>query len=179
MGRDKALLRWGRTTLLDHAVERLRSVCGTVAVLSGPAPRYPEAGVPEVPDLVPDRGPLGALVTALEHARAGLVLLLAVDVPFAPEGLLRHLLASAVGADAVVPVAGGRPQPLCAAYRTSCLGPARRRLERGELKMTSFWSDVLVRTVGEPELSRFGDPAELLRNLNSPQDYAQSRPAGS
>ena len=39
MGRDKALLRWGGGTLLDHAITRLRAVCLEVRILSGREPR--------------------------------------------------------------------------------------------------------------------------------------------
>lgn len=178
MGRDKALLPWGATTLLEHALERLRAVCAEVVILSGPERRYPDSGVPVLTDVVSGSGPLSGLITALEHARTDLALLLAVDVPFAPPALLQRLLELAGEADAVVPVATGRPQPLCAAYRRTCLPPARRRLAAGELKMTSFWADVRVRQVSEAELAPFGSPDLILRNLNTPEDYELSRPTG-
>jgi molybdopterin-guanine dinucleotide biosynthesis protein A len=176
MGRDKALLPWGGATLLHHALDRLRRVCTDVAILCGAEPRYLDAGVPVLTDAARETGPLGGLVSALEHARHDRVLLLAVDVPFAPPELLRHLLESAGDEDAVVPIAEERPQPLCAVYRRSCAGPARRRLEAGDLKMTSFWPDVRVRQVSAAELAPFGDPALLLRNLNTPRDYQLNRP---
>jgi molybdenum cofactor guanylyltransferase len=176
MGRDKALLPWGGATLLEHALQRLRRVCAEVAILSGAEPRYLDAGAPVLADAAKGRGPLGGLVAALEHARHDLVLLLAVDVPFAPPELLRFLLEGAGDSDAVVPVVQERPQPLCAVYRRSCAAAARRRLEAGDLKMSRFWTDVRVRTVGEAELAAFGDPALLLRNLNTPQDYELGRP---
>src|SRR5450432_4111174 len=46
MGRDKALLEWRGGTLLDHAIGRLRAVCGEVRVLSGSARRYADRGLP-------------------------------------------------------------------------------------------------------------------------------------
>jgi molybdopterin-guanine dinucleotide biosynthesis protein A len=176
MGRDKALLPWGGATLLAHALARLRLVCAEVAVLAGAEPRYLDAGAPVLTDVAPAGGPLAGLVAALDHARHERVLLLAVDVPFAPPELLRHLLDGAVEADAVVPMADGLPQPLCAAYRRACAAAARRRLEAGERRMTSFWQDVRVREVSPAELAAFGDPSSLLRNLNTPQDYELNLP---
>jgi molybdopterin-guanine dinucleotide biosynthesis protein A len=175
MGRDKALLPWGGGTLLAHALQRLRSVCTDVAILSGAHPRYLDAGAPVLADAVPDRGPLGGLVAALEHARHDVAVILAVDLPFLPPELLGDLLGRAQGVDAVVPFVGGRPHPLCAVYRRSCAAAARRRLDAGDLKMTSFWPDVRVREVGEADLAAFGDPALLFRNLNDPQDYEHGR----
>jgi molybdenum cofactor guanylyltransferase len=172
MGRDKALLPWGGGTLLGHALDRLRTVCADVAVACGDQPRYAEAGARLVTDVVAGAGPLGALVSVLAQAPTPLALLLAVDLPFATPELLRFLLEEAgAGDDAVVPVTGEGPHPLCAVYRTSCLSPARRRLDAGEYKMTSFWPDVRVRALPEGALTPFGDPAHLLANLNSVNDY--------
>jgi molybdopterin-guanine dinucleotide biosynthesis protein A len=155
----------------------VQDACGNAAILGGAAPRYEDRGVPVLADVVPESGPLGGLVTAFERTDAELAVLLAVDVPFAPPALLRYLIAAAEDADAAVPVLGGTPHPLCAVYRRTCGAPARRRLEAGQLKMTSFWPDVRVRAVGEAELAAFGDAAVLLRNLNTVNDYEGWRPS--
>ena len=115
MGRDKALLPWGGATLLGHALERLRAVCADVAILSGAEPRYVDAGAPVLTRRRPDGGPLAGLVAALDHARHDRVLLLAVDVPFAPAELLRHLLETR-----------RRPTPWCP-WPTGARSPSARR----------------------------------------------------
>jgi molybdopterin-guanine dinucleotide biosynthesis protein A len=38
MGRDKAVLPWAGSTLLDVALERLRACCAPVGILCGPEP---------------------------------------------------------------------------------------------------------------------------------------------
>ena len=175
MGRDKARLPWGDATLIEHALLRLRAVCADVRVLSGSAVRYAEYGAAVQADVVRDAGPLGGLHAGLLDLGASLGVFLGVDTPLVPAELLRALAAAAAGFDAVVPVVGGRPEPLCAVYRGSCLGPVQRRLEAGERKMTSFWPDVRVRAVAEDELAAFGDPGEMFRNLNTPEDYLRLR----
>ncbi|MBI3932669.1 MAG: molybdenum cofactor guanylyltransferase [Acidobacteria bacterium] len=177
MGRDKALLPWGDVTLLDHAVARLRVVCGDVRILSGPETRYADRGLPVLVDVVSEAGALGGLMTglqALAHDDA-LGLFLAVDLPLVPVELLRGLVARAEGFDAVVPVTAGGADPLCAAYRRTCLAPVRRRIAAGELKMTAFWPDVRVREVPEDELRALGDPGRMLSNVNGPEDYEDVR----
>jgi len=175
MGRDKALLPWAGSTLLEHALVRLRAVCTDVRILAGPEARYTEYGAAVHTDLVRDAGPLGGVHAGLQNLGAGFGLFLGVDTPLIPSALLGALVAGGAGFDAVVPVVGGRPEPLCAAYRASCLGPVQRRLEAGERKMTSFWPDIRVRTMGEEELAVFGDPEEMFRNLNTPEDYLRLR----
>jgi molybdopterin-guanine dinucleotide biosynthesis protein A len=175
MGEDKALLKWGASTLLDHTLERLRGACGEVRILSGPQPRYADRGVPVDVDAVAGAGAASGLLTGLAHLHAtqahGPGLFLAVDLPEAPIPLLAHLLALAADFDAVVPISAGGPEPLCAAYGVACLAPLRAHLARGDCKLTCFWPDVRVREVGVRELQAFGDPALMFRNVNTPEEY--------
>jgi molybdopterin-guanine dinucleotide biosynthesis protein A len=175
MGTDKALLPWAGTTLLDHTLARLRAVCAEVCILSGAQIHYGDHGVPVHADVVRGAGPLGGVHAGLLNLGAPLGLFLAVDTPLIPPALLGALAAAAAGFDAVVPVVGGLPEPLCAVYRATCLQPVQRRLEAGERKMTSFWPEVRVRTMAEDELAAFGDPAVMFRNLNTTEDYLRLR----
>lgn len=170
MGRDKALLPWRGTTLLDLAVARLRECCRDVVILCGPEPRYAGRGVPVAVDVAAGTGPLGAVMTGLSHRGAATGLFLAVDLPHVPARLLAHLLALVPGHDLVVPVTARGAEPLCAVYTTACLEAIRERVAAGDLKMTSFWPAVRRREVGEGELARFGDPAALFLNVNTPAD---------
>lgn len=179
MGREKALLPWGPTDLLGHALGRLREACGTVAILSGPKHRFEDRGVTVRPDVEVVAGPLGGVLTGLTILEAELGLFLAVDLPLVPVELLRHLITLAEGHDAVVPISPGGPEPLCAVYARACAEPIRARIDRGELKMTSFWPDVRVRRVEAVELLRFGDPEKLFLNVNTPAEYERALRARS
>ncbi len=175
MGRDKALLPWGETDLLGHALARLLAVTGDARILCGPAPRYLDRGVPVETDLVREGGPLAGILTGLAGCADRPGLFLAVDLPAVPVSLLADLVERAVGCDAVVPVSPRGPEPLCAVYGPACLEPIRRRLSAGELKVKAFWPDVRVKHVGPDELAAFGDPGELFRNLNAPADLGDDR----
>jgi len=174
MGRDKALLRWGSTDLLGHALDRLRSVADEARILSGADRRYADRGVPVHVDPAPDLGPLGGLLAALRETERP-VLLLGVDLPLVPVELLAHLVSLSGGADAVVPVSARGPEPLCAVYGPVCREPIERAVREGRLKMTAFWPDVRVREVLPADLAAFGDPEAFFLNVNDPADYEQAR----
>jgi molybdenum cofactor guanylyltransferase len=174
MGRDKALLPWGSSTLLDDALARLRTACADVRILTGAEPRYLDRGATVVLDYVRDIGPLGGIEAALASPGVAAGLFLAVDMPFVPVALLQALIAWGDDADAVVPVAAGGAQPLCALYRRSCLEPVRASLKAGDYRMTGFWSQLRVREVPESDLARFGPPATLFDNVNTPADYTRA-----
>jgi molybdopterin-guanine dinucleotide biosynthesis protein A len=175
MGRDKALLPWGDTDLLGHALARLRTVTDDVRILSGAELCYSDRGVSVEVDPAPDLGPLGGLLAALDAAAGGDVLLLGVDLPLIPPALLTRLIELAPGFDAVVPVSARGPEPLCAFYRAACREPVRRRVASGDLRMTAFWPDVRVREVGADTLAGIGEPDELFLNVNAPDDYERAR----
>ena len=170
MGRDKALLPWGGTDLLDHALARLRAVTSDVRILCGSEMRYLDRGLPVEIDLARDAGPLAGILTGLTAASGRPGLFLAVDLPHVPVALLARLVEQAGGGDAVVPVSTRGPEPLCAVYGPGCLEPIRRRMAAGEFEMTAFWPDVRVLELGGAELAAFGDPGDLFRNLNTPAD---------
>ena len=170
MGRDKARLPWRETTLLDHAVARLRAVCAETRVLCGPEPRYLDQGVAVVTDTAAPACPLTGVYSGLQSLDRDVGLFLAVDLPEVPPAFLSFILEAAEGWDAAVPVHAAGAEPLCAAYATSCREPIRKRLEAGDLEMTSFWPEVQVRRVTEDEIRAFGDPLRIFRNMNTPGD---------
>lgn len=172
MGRDKALLPWRETTLLDHAIARLRALTEDVRILCGPEPRYADRGLPIVVDAAGPASALVALLSALDAAPSRTCLLLAVDLPNVTPALLQAL--AAADADAVVPVSASGPEPLCAVYHAACREPIRESIARGDLKMTGFWADVRVLRIEGEALARLGDPNALFVNVNSPQDYERA-----
>jgi len=175
MGRDKALLPWDGGTLLDHALRRLHSVCGTVRILAGAEPRYQDRGVAVEVDVFPGAGPLAAIHAGLTHPGLEAGLFLGVDLPFVPVALLRRLLELVEGHDAVVPVSPSGAEPLCAVYRATCLEAVTRRLQAGERKATSFWPDVRVLEADAARLADLGPLEVMFANLNTPADYERAR----
>jgi len=101
-------------------------------------------------------------------------------MPFLNMTLLRWLIDLADGYDAVVPQTGDEFEPLHAVYRRECYSPMVQRIERGERRVISFFADVRLRPVPEPEW-RVLDPAgRSLVNLNTPDDLdLLSSPAGN
>src|SRR6266404_414333 len=71
MGRDKASLEWRGHPLLDHMVHLLSTASRQVRII----------GRDELPDRIPDCGPLGGILTALEITETTKNLIVALDLP--------------------------------------------------------------------------------------------------
>ncbi|MER8232268.1 NTP transferase domain-containing protein [Streptomyces sp. NPDC094049] len=126
-GSDKPGVRIGGRTLLDRVLAACPDA-GRTVVVGDPRPTLrPVRWTREEP---PGCGPTAALGAGVRETRAEVLLVFSADLPFLDDTTVRDLLAAldeAPGADAALLTdAGGRDQPLVAAYRS---GPLRRALD--------------------------------------------------
>ena len=176
MGEDKALLSFGGRPLGAWAGERLRRVCGKVAVVGDPA-KYSAWGFPVIQDVFQEAGPLGGIHAALFDSDAELNLVVGCDMPYLTPQFLERLLAMAeeTDSDAVVPVS---PQygyePLCAVYKPSCLPLMEQALGSGRRRISEVFPELRLRTVSPEEWQPFDARGRLFQNLNTRNDYEQA-----
>jgi molybdenum cofactor guanylyltransferase len=175
-GRDKSRLVVGSRPILDRQLDELTDIPDILLVGREASGHEPVGRFRIIQDRVPGSGPLGGLDAALAAARHDVVLVIACDMPFVTAGFLHHLASlahadvaeAAVAAVAVVPQTEDGYHPLCAAYTRACHTIVMRRLADGKLAMMGLLDDVRVRVVSSEEIARFGDPKQLLANVNTP-----------
>lgn len=117
-GIDKAFLRLGRQTLLEHTISRLRPQCSPLLInANGDPGRFAGIGLEVIADTVPGhQGPLAGLLAGLIWASVrnmDWIVTIPVDTPFLPEDLVQRLLQ--IRADADYPVcaaSGDREHPV-------------------------------------------------------------------
>lgn len=175
MGRDKTLTALLGRPLVEHVVERLRGLGREILLITNTPEIHAGLGLPMLTDVLPGRGPLGGVYTALTHAAAGHTLVVAVDMPFLNRDLLRYMIGLAPGFDVVVPRLDGRPEALHAIYSKGCLEPIRARLDAGRLKVAGLYEDVRVRYVEAAEIDRFDPERHAFFNINTPDDLEIAR----
>ncbi len=166
MGRDKALLIWNESTLLENAARMVSQAAGS-AVIVGNTSKYSHLPYPVIEDIFPGAGPLGGIHAALNHTRAEWNLVVACDMP----GLNAESLAGLMEqtsqfpeADALVPDSGGQGQPLCAVYHRRALPAIQRALMEGRFKIMQAIEPLRVIRL------RTGDEG-LFRNVNTPEEW--------
>jgi molybdopterin-guanine dinucleotide biosynthesis protein A len=160
MGRDKALLPFRGSTLAQWIARQVAAAAGSATLVGNIA-----LGIP---DLYPGEGPLGGILTALEHTSAELNLIVACDMPHVETPLLRCLLEAARESDADVLLPrgpSGLVEPLCAVYQRRALLELRTRFDRGTRKITAGLEGLAVVTLKVAEVTQF-------QNLNTPEDWA-------
>ena len=172
-GRDKSRIVIGGRTILARQLDALRDLVPRVVIVANVPQAFADAGVPVLRDAVPGRGSLGGIYTALVDA-GGPVLVLACDMPFVTAPFLARVIEAGRDADIAIPRGRDGYQPLCAYYGPACVGPLRRRLEQGALKVVDLLADVRVRELGPDEIAPFDPDGLLLLNVNTADDLARA-----
>ncbi len=176
MGQNKALLPVGGIAIVQRVLNALEPLCSETRLIGNDAEPYLHLGLPIIPDVEPNLGPLMGLYSGLLASNHELNLLLACDMPFASPALLMHLLTVSEGYDVIIPRTENGLHPLCAVYRRStCLPAIRAALDAHSRRVVSFFDQVRVREVGPDEL-RLVDPDGIgLMNVNTPEELAKAR----
>jgi molybdenum cofactor guanylyltransferase len=175
MGANKALLDFEGVPLIAGLAQRFTAWFSQVLVVTNTPEQYAFLGLPMAGDRTPGLGPLGGLEAGLSASRYDLAFFAACDMPFINEPLIRFMLTQAPGHDIVVPRLGGEYEPMHAVYGRSVLPVITANLDSRRLKLLSIYSEARIREVTEAEVRRFGDPARLFFNCNTPEDLATAR----
>lgn len=177
-GAVKPLLDVGGRSILARQAGVLATLGAVPRLIAPDAAPFAGLGFDVVPDAV-DAGALGALYTALVHATAPHVLVLAGDLPFITAPFLRALLDARAAADVVLPAPGGRWHPLCAVYKASTAPHLRRAIDAGRWRVTDALGGLAVLCLHDDALAACDPSGRLLRNVNTPDDAeAAQREAG-
>ena len=184
-GRDKALVRIGATPLLLQIVQLAQTCASEVAVIAG-AQKYADLGVKLeiIDDQWPGEGPLGGIITALQHTAATdrsvqWNLILGCDMPLLTAEWLQFLVTHARESNkeirVILPHSTHGPEPLCACYRTSAADPLKNVFNRGVRKVTQALKEVPTEVLDESVWKRFDSAGRLFWNMNTPADFEEAQ----
>lgn len=169
MGVCKAELGWKNTTLLEHQIEKMRSLGIEDIIVSGYMTTVP--GTRCVPDTYPLKGPLGGIHAGLSAAKYPHCLVTGVDTPLVPEKTLAELVAAHMesGSDITVLSHGDEVEPLIGVYKSRLSGEAERILKGDNTSVR-----VLLKRA-RTGLYEFKGDGELLCDCNTPEDILSAQ----
>lgn len=164
MGSCKAELPWGGKTLVEHQADRIMALGITDIMVSGYS--RPVTGTRYVPDLYPEKGPLGGIHACLCAAKSAACFVISVDAPlFSPDGM-KMLIEAHLAGDSSITVAEhcGTLEPLIGVYDSN-LSDATEEILQGTNTSVKRLLDQTGFAVCE-----FSDENSV-RNCNTPDEY--------
>jgi molybdopterin-guanine dinucleotide biosynthesis protein A len=171
MGKDKAdLAVHGGESLRDRGLRLLGDVTGRVllSIAADDSRPYP---FPTLADAIPDKGPLGGILTALESDPAAAWLVVACDLPMLGAETLAQLVASrdpSAEATAFRSDIDGVPEALCTIYEPGAADTLRETIATDTLCARHFLGSLRHHAI---PLAVPG----ALRNCNRPEDLEELR----
>jgi len=164
MGADKSLLPYGGQTLIEHVAAQLTPLAKVVRISTGGQAPHAAMGLPLVPDLRPDCGPLMGIASGLRVASRDWTLVVATDMPTLPLHLLAVLWEYTGSARCIVPqTSEGQLQPLFALYRRDLADEILAFLDRGERRVLDYIGSCGATILPVPEVK--------IANLNDRRAY--------
>ncbi len=177
MGQDKALMPFLGSPLIQCVVDRLTPIADEVIITTNTPDDYRFLDIDLFTDLIPGRGALGGLYTALACAKYPLSAVVACDMPFASPTLIEAMstLIDEEDVDVVIPDSGGGLEPMHAVFRRkTCIPAIKSAITAGEWKLISWFPEVKVRILMPDEVARHDPTGLAFWNLNTPEEFAQA-----
>jgi len=180
LGRDKTLETFGNTSLLERVVFNLSVLDSDIIIVVATKRALPQlVNYPKlrvVADIYPGKGALGGVYTGLVASESLYNLVVAGDMPFLNQALLRYMVQLADGFDLVLPrLSNNMVEPLHAVYSRNCLATIKNLLNQGKMRFTDLLTLVKVRYVEAEEIDWF-DPRHLsFFNINTEADLKTAR----
>ena len=167
MGMNKAELIWNGQTLIEHQVNKLRSMGIDDIIISG----YPKPieGTRFVADKYPLKGPLGGIHAGLLAAENAHCLVLSVDAPLVPAETLTELIENHIRYSSNITILshGDKTEPLMGVYERWLGSIAETILQSDNTSVR-----VLFKKAGLSTFEYSGDE-KLLFNCNTPSEYTE------
>jgi molybdopterin-guanine dinucleotide biosynthesis protein A len=175
MGNDKALMPFLGHPLIQRLIDRLSPIADELIVTTNNPEAYRFLGLPLFADLVPGRGALGGLYTALRSASQPLVAVVACDMPFVCADLLDAMRNSLISEnkDIAIPRPQGGLEPFHAVYRRdACLPHIQTALEADKWRVDAWFAKVDICFFDQQELLSYDPDLLCFSNVNTPEELA-------
>ena len=182
MGKDKALLPFLGIPLIKRLRDRFSDMGEELLVITNDFSGYQDLAVPLYRDIIPDRGALGGLYTALSVSKNPLVGLIAADLPFASPALMAHLIKILLtsSADAAIPSTERGLEPLHAVYRRDTSLPlVKGAIDQNLWRMNSWFDQAEILILTPEETRNVTSSKHTFLNLNTPEDLQKAEKLAS
>jgi molybdopterin-guanine dinucleotide biosynthesis protein A len=169
MGAPKAMAELASRPLVARVVSIVGSAGLEPVVVAKPDSPLPRLDCRVLSEPSEPRHPLTGLLAALGASAGRPVVAIGCDMPLVPSRLVSWL--AQLEEEVAVCEADGRLQPLLGRYSPSACEQLAESLERGD-SMTDAVKALNPFIVTADKVERFGDPARIFFNINSPEDLA-------
>ena len=176
IGTDKAFLNLNDQPTILRLIELLDSIFSEVAISSNQPELYEFTKKKVIKDIVPDKGPISGIHSALNSSNTIINFILSCDMPLVSREVINYLCDFKSNKKILLPRAQGRIQQLCGLYSKNILTEVEMLLDEsskpGSQTKGSIYEliDRVDAEIIDVDAQIFYHP-NLFFNVNTPEDY--------
>lgn len=173
MGQAKAFLPIYGSTFIEHQINILDNLFSDLFLVANNPEQYTQLDVAIVKDIIPNKGPLVGILSALLASQYDFVFVLACDMPLIDRRLIRDMVSQRHDSDVLVLAHENGVEPLVGVYSKNCIGPLEEAVFAGKRKAMDFLEGVKAKTYKLPSSANNGLCLPPYYNINTPGEYSQ------
>ncbi len=170
MGRSKPFLPYGGSTFVESRYRQMQKLFSEVLIVANEPEEFAQINLEVVKDILPHRGPLVGILSALLVASYDHVFVIACDMPLVKPKTMREMCQRRQDADVVVAEHECGIEPLLGVYARSLVAALEESIFADKLKAVDFLDGVNSSRY-RLKASSAGLPAYF--NVNTPSDYSR------
>ncbi len=175
MGENKAFIEINGTPIIQRICTLFKTLFSEIIIVTNEAELFRNFEAKVYNDLIPGRGVLGGLYTGIFYASFPYAFCVACDMPFLKAQVIRYLINEKQNFDVTVPKTKDGLEPLHAIYSKNCLGPIKKIMDQGKLKVLDFYPMVSVHTIEESEFHLLDPGMQSFMNVNTPEELISAK----
>ncbi len=177
MGQPKHLLPFGDELVLQRVVRKLSDITTKIVIVAAPDQEIPELPVEcqLVRDKVTYQGPLSGLMYGMQALEGDVeaVYLSGCDVPLLKSEFVKEMVRQLNTAEIAVPYEEKFLHPLASVYRTALRVRVEELIAAGERRPRQLIESSTTHLVSVEDLRCVDQNLDSLRNMNTPEAYAE------
>lgn len=167
----KAFLNIGDKPIIEIILSKFEKVFSDIIIVTNSQFEYEYLGVKLFRDIIPEKGSLGGLYTGLVNSESKYNFIVACDMPFINEELIKEVIRNYDEYDVIVPKINNGYEPLFAMYSKNCISFIKKQLDEDNLKITNFFPYVKFKEITENTIKQIDPDFYSFFNINTRIDY--------
>jgi molybdopterin-guanine dinucleotide biosynthesis protein A len=175
LGQNKVFADIANKTIFEREFDVLQKLFSEIIIIAGNPVLFRPSGLKIYKDIIPDKGPLGGILTGLSVSATKNNFVVSCDLPFLNENVISYLCSQFISCNLLIPCWQGQLMPLHGFYSKNCLPVIENQISANNLKVLDITSHLKTKYIQEHELKKFDPEGKSFFNVNTLEDLEKAR----
>lgn len=167
MGMNKGLCTLRNKNFINLLINELEILSKQIILVTA-VKEYDIFEIEKIEDIIPEKGPVGGIYTALSKSTTEDNLIVSCDIPLVRLEVLKLLVEDYSDSDVVQLATRDKNMPLIARYKKKLAPFFLEKIKKNDLKLNKILKELQVKTIVVSE-----EQEKQLQNINTPEELKQ------